>query len=217
MRAVKVQASLRIRAASPEPPLLARTSSESRGTFRQKARPLAPLNGWACAFKICHDGMLEDTNSLDAAQVVLRHWSYRINHCSYAADASERNFFLYLSFLIRKQASLYQAQSKIKIIIIKKNLSSRVRVCLWICFISNQQEFMMTERHDFCHSDWWGDILRVCSNSYFGFMLMEGEECYALSHVLPLPMRLSNRYHNMSRSLDFLHDVLFDLGRAIKL
>ena len=70
MRAAKVQASLRIRAVSPEPPLLTHTSSESRGTFRQKTRSLAPLNGWACAVKICHDGMLEDTNSLDAAQSV---------------------------------------------------------------------------------------------------------------------------------------------------
>ena len=69
-RAVKVQASLRIRAVSPEPPLLAHISSESRGTFRQKARSLAPLNGWACAVKICHDGMLEDTNSLDAAHII---------------------------------------------------------------------------------------------------------------------------------------------------
>ena len=69
MRAAKVQASLRIRAVSPEPPLLAHTSSESRGTFKQKARSLAPLNGWACAVKICHDGMLEDTNSLDGAQM----------------------------------------------------------------------------------------------------------------------------------------------------
>ena len=67
MRAAKVQASLRIRAVSPEPPLLAHTSSESRGTFRQKTRSLAPLNVWACAVKICHDGMLEDTNSLDEA------------------------------------------------------------------------------------------------------------------------------------------------------
>ena len=65
MRAAKVQASLRIRAVSPEPPLFAHTSSESRGTFRRKARSLAPLNGWACAVKICHGGMLEDTNSLD--------------------------------------------------------------------------------------------------------------------------------------------------------
>ena len=69
MRAAKVQASLRIRAVTPEPSLLAHTSSESRGTFRQKARSLAPLNGWACAVKICHDGMLEDTNSLDGAHM----------------------------------------------------------------------------------------------------------------------------------------------------
>ena len=71
MRAAKVQASLRIRAVSPEPPLLAHTSSETRGTFRQKARSLAPLNGWACAVKICHDGKLEDTNSLDGAHMFL--------------------------------------------------------------------------------------------------------------------------------------------------
>ena len=69
MRAAKVQASLRFSAVSPEHPLLAHTSIESRGTFRQKARSLAPLNGWACAVKICHDGMLEDTNSLDGAQL----------------------------------------------------------------------------------------------------------------------------------------------------
>ena len=69
MRAAKVQASLRIRAVSPEPSLLAHTSSESRGTFRQKARSLAPLNGWACAVNICHDGMLEDTNSLGGAHI----------------------------------------------------------------------------------------------------------------------------------------------------
>ena len=70
MRAAKDQASLRIRTVSPEPPLLAHTSSESKGTFRQKARSLAPLNGWACAVNICHDGMLEDTNSLDAPQFI---------------------------------------------------------------------------------------------------------------------------------------------------
>ena len=67
MRAAKVQASLRIRAVSPEPSLLAHRSSESRGTFRQKARSVDPLNGWACA--VCHDGMLEDTNSLDGAHM----------------------------------------------------------------------------------------------------------------------------------------------------
>ena len=71
LRAAKVQASLRIRAVSPEPSRLAHTSSESRGTFSQKARSLAPLNGWACAVKICHDGMLEDTNSLDGADIFI--------------------------------------------------------------------------------------------------------------------------------------------------
>ena len=73
MRAMKVQASLHIRAVLPEPPLLAHTSSESRGTLRQKASSLAPLNDWACAVKICHDGrMLEDTNSLDAPQIAIQ-------------------------------------------------------------------------------------------------------------------------------------------------
>ena len=84
MRAAKVQASLRIRAVSPEPLLLAHTSSESRGPFRQKTRSLAPLNGWTCAVKICHDGMLEDTNSLDGAHMILEshfaHQSQKIMH-----------------------------------------------------------------------------------------------------------------------------------------
>ena len=76
MGAAKVQASLRIRAVSSEPWLHAHTSSESRGTFRQTARSLAPLNGWAYAVKVCHDGMLEDTNSLDGVHIkekVARH------------------------------------------------------------------------------------------------------------------------------------------------
>ena len=37
--------------------------------LKQQARSLAPLNGWACAAEICHDGMLEDTNSLDGAHL----------------------------------------------------------------------------------------------------------------------------------------------------
>ena len=73
MRAAKVQASLHICAVSPEPQLLTHTSCDSRGAFRQKARSMAPLNGWACAVKICHDGMLEDTNSLDAAHTIVSH------------------------------------------------------------------------------------------------------------------------------------------------
>ena len=86
MRAAMVQASLRI---SPEPPLLAHTSSESRGTFRRKARSLAPLNGWACSVKICHDGMLEDTNSLDGA-----HISYTL----FQADHWHNNLSVFLTF-----------------------------------------------------------------------------------------------------------------------
>ena len=80
MRAAKVQVSLRIRAVSPEPPLLTHTSSESGGTFRQKARSLASLNGWACAVKICHDEMLEDTNPLDAPQLIYRLLCSRVNY-----------------------------------------------------------------------------------------------------------------------------------------
>ena len=71
---------------SPEPLLIAHTSSESRGAFRQKARSLAPLNGWACAVKICHDGMLKDTNSFDGAHlksVILTVWFVSINHAQH--------------------------------------------------------------------------------------------------------------------------------------
>ena len=92
MRAAKVQASLRIRAVSPEPSLLAHTSNESRGTFRQKARSLAPLNGWACAVKVCHDGMLEDTNSLGAAQIrSFNHRAYIYPMLSVAPVTSRAN------------------------------------------------------------------------------------------------------------------------------
>ena len=92
MRAAKVQASLRIRAVSPEPPLLAHTSSESRGTFRQKTRSLAPLNGWACAIKICNDGMLEDTNSLDGARMVCPNVVTKLVHL--CTLCSQHNFLL---------------------------------------------------------------------------------------------------------------------------
>ena len=79
MRAAKVQASLRVRAVSPEPSLLDHTSSESRGTFRQKTSSLAPLNGWTCAVEICHDGMLEVTNLLEAAHMYLSENDYDEN------------------------------------------------------------------------------------------------------------------------------------------
>ena len=96
MRAAKVQASLRIRAVSPEPPLLAHTSSESRGTFRQKARSLAPLNGWACTVKVCHDGMLEDTNSLDGAH--MWKWNLRCNVPYWGYETTRMFFFFFFLF-----------------------------------------------------------------------------------------------------------------------
>ena len=96
MRAAKVQASLRIRAVSPEPSLLAHTSSESRITFRQKARSLAPLNGWACAVKICHDGMLEDTNSLGGAHINI--------YCM--STLKQNKFELKIKQLLRKRGNI---------------------------------------------------------------------------------------------------------------
>ena len=57
--------------------LIAYASSESRGTFRQKARSLASLNGWACTVGICHKGMLEDTNSLDGAHITMKVLTYK--------------------------------------------------------------------------------------------------------------------------------------------
>ena len=101
MRAAKVQASLRIRAVSPEPSLLAHTSSESRGTFRQKARSLAPLNGWACAVKICNDGMLEDTNSLDGAHLTSTFWhnGFETERAFFMSVISKQNNLNFTGFL----------------------------------------------------------------------------------------------------------------------
>ena len=62
-----------IRAVSQEPPPLAHISNESRGTFRQKARSLASLNGWACAVKICHDEMLKYLHA-DRTTVCFEPW-----------------------------------------------------------------------------------------------------------------------------------------------
>ena len=109
MRAAKVQASLRIRAVSPEPSLLAHTSSESRGTFRQKARSLAPLNGWTCAVEVCHDGMLEDTNSLDGAHLKI----ILVLESSYTSRA---NFMYrkYMSHLVTKPTKWVCAKRRLR-------------------------------------------------------------------------------------------------------
>ena len=48
-RLAKAQASLRIRAVSPEPSLFARMKYGSRLKVRPKIRHLAPLDGCACA------------------------------------------------------------------------------------------------------------------------------------------------------------------------
>ena len=121
MRAAKVQASLRSRAVSPEPPLLAQTGIESRGTFRQKARSLAPLKGWACAVTICHDGMLEDTNSLDGALLMtgklkcfakpgvwqkrpLKHFNDTLHDTKYS-KIKVIYFLLHLSILLKQTTS----------------------------------------------------------------------------------------------------------------
>ena len=105
MRAAKVQASLRIRAFSPEPLLLAHTSSESRGTFRQKARSLAPLNGLACAVKICRDGMLEDTNSLDGAHMTTH--KMKAAKQSVAAEIEQRRDAIHYFNNIKPKAIAY--------------------------------------------------------------------------------------------------------------
>ena len=73
MRAAKVQASLRIRAVSPEPPLLAHTSNDSRGTFRQSARSLAPLHGWTTQLKF----VLTESSK---TQIRLTGLNYKCNH-----------------------------------------------------------------------------------------------------------------------------------------
>ena len=70
MQAAKVQASLRIRAVSPEPSLSLIQAVSQKEPSDRKLDPWPPLNGWACAVEICHDGMLEDTNSLDGAQLI---------------------------------------------------------------------------------------------------------------------------------------------------
>ena len=103
MWAAKVQASLRIRAVSPEPPPLAHTNRESRGTVRQKARSLAPLNGWACAVKICHDGMLKDTNSLDVAQLIYSYTEVKTNQsCQHLQWLpQEVSFMFYMGNIVK--------------------------------------------------------------------------------------------------------------------
>ena len=125
MQAAKVLASLRICTVSPEPPLLAHTSSESRGTFRQKVSSLAPLNGWACAVKICHDWMLEDTNSLDAPQM-LYYTVYIQNFCLHYFGISCK----LLGLLVSEFQFLHQTNTRLIIYYIRPLLCDIMNVSL---------------------------------------------------------------------------------------
>ena len=147
--AAKVQASLRIRAVSPEPLLLAHISSESRGTFRQKARSLAPLNGWACAVKICHDRMLKDTNLLDRAHILISytHWT----------DSQQKKAFmrhLYIQILLLQSCPACLRRK----MIIKKNpcpnslsyvISKR---CLLLAHAQSKQRYPHLKKSHFCYN-----------------------------------------------------------------
>ena len=124
MRAAKVQASLRIRAVSPEPSLLAHTSSEWRGTFRQKARSLGPLNGWACAVKICQDGMLEDTNSLDGAHVMSTRFDYNVINISESME-SLKILTIYERLFLRKAKFMYKVSNSLTPVYIKNLFNQR--------------------------------------------------------------------------------------------
>ena len=153
MRAAKVLASLRIRAVSPEPSLLAHTSSESRGTFRQKARSLAPLNGCTCAVEICHDGMLEDTNSLDGAHMACRQARASITLKFQVYGMSARNFVASVSFtnnIMQNQA----IQSHMCI-----NLNTKTGPAGSYKTVSNWLVSQSTKELDFPPSDAWLQLL----------------------------------------------------------
>ena len=139
MRAAKVQASLRIRAVSPEPSLLAHTSSESRGIFRQKARSQASLNGWACAVKICHDGMLEDTNSLDGAHLiycnVFSFFVWGAFHLS-ALAINLQHYFLSLKFCSKEIISIVWVTIYLNCFLFNLNVLYKTLNKIWDLIVS---------------------------------------------------------------------------------
>ena len=69
MRTAKVKASLSIRAVSPEPPLLAHKAMSREEPSDRKPDPWPLWMAGHEQLKFFHDGMLEDTNSLDAAHM----------------------------------------------------------------------------------------------------------------------------------------------------
>ena len=81
-----------------------------RGTFRQKASSLAPLNGWACAVKTCHDGMLEDTNSLDGAHIMNIAKLRLLTHIRWLCSWWRRN--VYFSIKVKKRSMKKKKKKK---------------------------------------------------------------------------------------------------------
>ena len=92
------------------PPSLTRTVAARsykqwvKRNLQTESQILAPLNGWACAVKICHDAMLEDTNSLDGAHI-MKH----ATHFSYM-DHIVRKTFYTICKLEKRQISLHILQ-----------------------------------------------------------------------------------------------------------
>ena len=85
MRAAKVQASLTFAARSYKQWVKRNLQTESQ--------TLAPLNGWTCAVKTCHNRMLDDTNWLDAAHLErFIYWTsnilYHSFYCSFVYTKS---------------------------------------------------------------------------------------------------------------------------------
>ena len=93
-------------AQSRQNPLLAHTSSESRGTFRQKARSLAPLNGWACAVKVGHDGCLKTQirlTGLICANKLIQHDKVTMANSGLRVDKCRFGLTNLMLFLSEKQ------------------------------------------------------------------------------------------------------------------
>ena len=62
-----------------------------------------PSEWWACAVKICHDGMLEDTNSLDGAQLIIP-WAVSLwPTCSWNVLNASETQILIITFRKKKK------------------------------------------------------------------------------------------------------------------
>ena len=87
-RPAKAQASLRIRAVSPEPSLFARMKNGSRRRVRPKLRHLAPLDACACAFEELVYGGRKVPQSHDMAHLS-RNMTNQQNECAPSEDSDQ--------------------------------------------------------------------------------------------------------------------------------